>query len=451
VDLARLLLAGHARGRVEVFTDGCGEGVASLAGLPDVVVHRVGSPLDNLAITRFQARRSLDDVASYQVFIEVTNFAATAVDTQLELLRDGVTVDVLPLALNPGATWRKVLAKTGAEGGRLEARIDRADGLELDNQAWAIVPRRDPLPAALVDAGGQFDDLYLEKVLEANPLVQQPVALATSASLPTASGTSSVRIYHHRIPERLPPGPSVVIHPAGSCDLWELGGPVVDLLVGSQDAKSPLMAYVKLENVVLTEARSLQLKAKGNVVAAFVGGEPLVVAIDRPEGRVVVLTASLDDPADLPLRTAFPILMGNALAWVDPRRVELQESTPTGQPVTLRGLPSGARLWTPDGREAPCSAVADTFVAGPLDQRGVWRVAPRADAEPIAELACNLASATESDLRPDPGLPAPGVSGSVPGSRRALASLGPPWYLLIVAAFGLVVLEWRLYQRRWLS
>jgi hypothetical protein len=61
------------------------------------------------------------------------------------------------------------------------------------------------------------------------------------------------------------------------------------------------------------------------------------------------------------------------------------------------------------------------------------------------ELACNLASLQESDLRPADGLEA----------RAARAGLGfgapPVWFGLIAAAWGLAGLEWFLYQRRWIS
>ena len=73
---------------------------------------------------------------------------------------------------SPGERYRKVFEKTSADGGRLVARLDRADALPADNRAWAILPRREIQPVTLVSEG----NLFLEKVFEANPLVNLTVA-----------------------------------------------------------------------------------------------------------------------------------------------------------------------------------------------------------------------------------------------------------------------------------
>ena len=447
VDLARRLLAGHARGRVEVFTDGCVEGVEALVKASDVVLHPVGRRSGNVGITRFQARRSLNDVAGYQVLIEVGNFSDAKVECQLDVERDGLAVDVVPLSLAPGEVWKTVLDKASTEGGRLSARIDREDALACDNRAWAILPAREPLPVALVEAESQFDDIYLEKVLEANPLVRQPLAMVSASEAGSMLADGEIRVYHRRVPSKLPPGPALVINPADSCDLWDVGGPVPSLLVGTQDRASALLSFVKLENVVLVEARSLRLKAKASVLASFINGEPLIATFDRPEGKVLVLAASLDDPNDLPLRTAFPILVGK---HPDLARSPAREPPGVG-PGRERRRVGGARLRL----EALVARRSRTAL------RQHRRPSVGRPARPLRGLASRVEagrtrvrrgglqprqSARKRRQAAEGACPSPTSS-----THPATSMLGAPWFALIVAAFCLCVVEWRLYQRRWLS
>src|SRR5207244_12218198 len=121
-----------------------------------------------------------------------------------------------------------------------------------------------------------------------------------------------------------------------------------------------------------------------------------------PEGKVLVLTVNLDQ-GDLPLRTAFPILASNALAWFAGGRGELREALAIGATTEIT-LPSGGGeylLRAPDGATRKLPAGAAKVTVGPLDKVGVWAVVPAGEgAMPVQEIACNLASAAESDLRP---------------------------------------------------
>src|SRR5207237_1252437 len=76
------------------------------------------------------------------------------------------------------------------------------------------------------------------------------------------------------------------------------------------------------------------------VLAGSVTGDPLFVLIDRPEGKVVVLTVNLD-LGDLPFRTAFPILAMNTLGFFTGSG-ELRESLPTGATAEVTLPAAGA-------------------------------------------------------------------------------------------------------------
>jgi hypothetical protein len=458
VELARRLLADQKNRKVIVLTDGGFADAARWAKAEDIEAVVIGKKTGNVGITRFQVRRSLIDPIGYEILAEVANNSDEAVECRLEIDLNGDAIEVVPLKLEANGHYRHVFEKTSAAGGRLTAHLNRPDALMTDNQAWALLPHRAIRPVQLVTDG----DLFLEKVFKAMPLVD----LAVTKELPQTRTAGAVTVLHKKVPKTLPPGPLLVVDPESSCDLWDLGEKLQNPIVTQQDKNSPLMAHVRLDNVIMPEAR--QLKPKGNVqiLAQSLTGDPLLCGFERPTGKVLVLTVDLDK-SDLPLQTTFPILATNAMSWFSGHRGELRESVATGS-VTEIDLPAAAGktasqnredlvLEAPDGRTFPLPKGVAKATIGPLDHCGVWTLAPprahdgskKAEPAPASmassEVACNLANACESDLRPPEGLPLKGAA--------VVAGYGgrPVWFYLIMAAFLLAGLEWYLYQRRWIS
>jgi hypothetical protein len=453
-------IEGYGTSQIVVVTDGCAEGAAALSKEENVTFVTVGQRTPNLAITRFQVRRSTVDAIGYEILAEVTNFSDEPTgDFRLSIALNGNPVDIKPLNLAANARWSEVIESITSGGGLLTAelvvKVDKdyrsfPDALACDNKAVAVLPRRDPMPVTLLSPEG---NLFLHKVLEASPLVR----LTTAKEIPKEFPAGAVTVFHRQTPAKLPPGPVLVVDPIGDCDLWKTGEKMQSPIVTTQNKDSPLMAHVRLDNVLMPEARKLTFTpAAGTpqVLAATVTGDSLFALIDRPEGKVVVLTVNLDF-GDLPFRTAFPILAMNTLNFFAGSQGELREALPTGATVEF-ALPTASTgvgaylLRAPDGstRKLPSGSTKTTI--GPLDQCGIWSVVPDAkDAVPITEFAVNLMNKAESDLRPPEGLEASknaaeaGLSGGFFG--------GPAWWYLTGFALCLAVTEWYLYQRRWIS
>ncbi len=425
----------------------------------ELIVRRFGENTGNVGITQFQVRRSLIDPLGYEILAEVTNASDDAVECRLEIDLNEDVVDVVPLKLTPGQRWSQSFEKTSADGGHLTATIDRADALATDNRAWAVLPKREMMPMTLVSEG----NLFLQKVFESNPLVGL-TRVEPSGWKPTAA--LGITVLHRHVPEQLPSGSFLVIDPRGSCDLWQLGEPVQNPIVSQQDKEfsNSLLGHVRLDNVLMPEAR--QVKFVGDegvkVLARSLAGDPLLAIIERPGLKVLLLTVNLDE-GDLPLRTAFPILMMNALNWFTENRGELREALPTGAitEIEIVALTAGARreslsLIAPDGRRMALPMQAERLSLGPFDQCGIWRVVTPAirDREEgtkleegettLLELACNLADRSESDVRvpkSDEATPTAVVSASLLGNR-------PVWFWLIAFAWLMMAVEWWAYQRR---
>jgi hypothetical protein len=463
IALARRLLGEATNRRIFVVSDGCFTTAEQLVKAEDVQLVHVGRRSGNVAITRFQVRRSLLDPIGYEILAEVTNASDEAVQTRLEVDLNDSPVDVVPLELAAGETWSKTFEKASADGGQLIARLRGDDALASDNTAWALLPRREPQQVVLVTEG----NLFLEKVFEANRLVRLSVVKEVPKSVPPGA----VLVLHRQVSDPLPAGSLLVIDPAGSSDLWQLGETLQNPIVTNQDKDSELMAHVRLDNVLMPEARQLVPQGTPQVLASALSGAPLYLAFERPAGKTLVFTVNLDQ-GDLPLRTAFPILASNALQWFSGKKGELRESQPAGAVTEIEladhsalGTPHSAlHLISPDGRRRPLAADLTKQTIGPLDRCGIWSVTMAAAAEPslanpaaaepstttsepLAEIACNLANREESDLRPPESiLQAASRQASLAGSGA-----GPVWYYLLTLAWLLAAAEWFLYQRRWIS
>jgi hypothetical protein len=254
----------------------------------------------------------------------------------------------------------------------------------------------------------------------------------------------------------LPPGNHLVIEPRNATDLWMIGETLQNPVVEKQDRQSPLMTHIRLDNVLMPEARQIKFTAPGTALATALSGDPLYYAIERPDGRGKVLVLTVDlDKGDLPLQTAFPIMVANSLGWFTGARGELREALATGAVADI-ALPPGSGasassldLVGPDGRKKALPVSGGKVTVGPLDRCGVWSLRTadeKAEVAPVLEVACNLADRPESDLR-------------VPGAlmQAQSASLGggfggwPIWFALAVVAGALLTVEWYLYQRRWIS
>jgi len=245
--------------------------------------------------------------------------------------------------------------------------------------------------------------------------------------------------------------------------------------------------------------KQLQFKNPPLVLAATVSGDAIFAEIRRDQSKFLVLNVNLDK-SDLAFRTAFPIMVANALSWFAGQNGELRESMTTGSTANVDLSvnadidPSKLIVRSPSGkifslqiastlgqinaepmalatgldaatvgRMAP-EASADgsgklaspSTIAGhigPFQEVGIWTVAEQADnaspstiAEPapLYEVAVNLSSARESDLQPSKVLQ--DLTQDAPSLTSWLGR--PVWFYLICVACALTMLEWIFYQRR---
>jgi len=504
LQLAGRLIGQHPAGEVLVFSDGChaiDETIAlSLVTVaaemespelsptnepntwppPRVRFFEFATAADNVGITQFQARRSLVDPIGYQILLSVKNQSDLPVNGRVELTLNDVPVDVLPIKLQAGELWTRTIDKTSREGGILQASLtelarppaddvptlepgtrapvspgnDPVNFLAVDDQAWAVVSPRKVQKVLIVTPG----NLFLHKVFEANPLVHLTIA----ADFPSVWPDDTVIVLHRRMPETIPNGSVLVIDPESSTNLWTLGDLIENPIVTQQDSQSELMTHIRLDNVLLPDARHMEFLQPHRPLASTLDGAPVLATIPGQGGQCLVLAVSLER-SDLAFRTAFPILATNALTWFAGQAGEVERSVSAGQIMQLPPDRLPATAWplilrSPKGVE---TTLAGSQI-GPLDEVGIWSVEQvlatgnenRTNRSPertlIDSIAVNLGSVEESDLRPRQ------AKEDAEGSAYATLTMAtwlsrPLWFYMAILAMLFVVVEWALYQRRWIS
>lgn len=449
IQVACRQIEGQQTGQIVVLSDERPPDVKSDTNSQQLTWLPIGDSRDNVAITQFQVRRSLVDSVGFHAFLEVANLGETAVETRLELTLNDQLIDVMPLKLQPQQVWTDVFEQTAVEGGVFTVRVVHPDGLEIDNQASAILPATEMIPVILVSKGQWF----LQQVLDA----QHNVELAVTDSLPESLPTNSVLVLDRPQLSELPEGNVIVIHPEANSRLWEIGDLVTDPLVARQAEESALLRHVDLSNVLIPAARQIQPLADCEVLIEAASGAPLYLRFSRPEGDVLVLTMDLNQ-GDLPLRTAFPILMANVLDEYSGMRGRLQEAVSTGRGATFR-LPADMTadqsgesvplvLQSPTGKLQRVVPVGGLVFAD-LSEAGIWKCTADTNVVGASDrsvlIASNLTNIRESNLR------VADESDEVSNHAAATPVHRPPWFYLLAVAVLLTGLEWYGFHRRWVA
>ncbi len=428
-----------ARAQVR-WTDDGDAATPSLAGI-DVRFAPVGRRARNVAILAFAARRTPGDPTSVEAAATLRNFggAPAAVTLEIAAADDGARlVDRVKLTLAAGETRRHVLP-TVAAGARLEARLVEADDLALDDHAYAAVPGLERLRVLRVGA----PDLYLDGAL----LSLGEAITVSGARADTAEATRArwnaydVVIFDGVAPAPAPTrGHFLYLAPRGPGSPFAERGVVKDPVIADVRKGHPLLRQLELADVNIAEAARLALEP-GDVAVAAAFGAPLIVARERAGLRVAALAFDVRR-SDLPMRTAFPLLVANALGWLagsDAREVMPAIVGTTARVPSPRGA-THVDVRDPSGGRSSWPVVGDV-VEVPIRRAGFYRVG-------AATVAANVSDAIESDTTPVRTLVLAGRTLTPPDpptrhGRRSLAT----WALLAAAA--LLLVEWATTHRRW--
>lgn len=421
---------------VHLFTDGAYDRLEWSPHEGQVLTtHRVGTRSRNVGIAAFRIRKSSYSPSRYELFVDMINSAPEPMAFPLTLSLGGKLLHTEEVTL-PARTRRGLIIPVISRSeGVVEARLELADDLEVDNRAYAVIPPPQVLKVLLVSEG----NVFLEQALKADSQVR--VTLVDPEAFPQAQAGHDLVVLDNYSPSSIPPGRYLLIRSLPGNAPIEVLGTVRAPRIVDWDRHHPIMHFLDLSHVVIEVALKVRPLAGGHTLmeSQFT---PLALAFHEGEHRLIFVGF---DPlqSDLPLRAAFPVFISNALRWLYPTRIEdleLQGSVgiplkvtldPTLKQVTLRGL---------DGEERPVPILGGRAYLPTLGRAGVYQIR---GGEWQRQIALNIPG-EELDLTPRARLPSRGVIQGI-GGFEATWEL---WWLLLSMALGVLCIEWFIaYQR----
>jgi hypothetical protein len=394
----------------------------------------VGHSARNFAIRSFAVRPLASDADRAEAMIELENTDRQPHPVELTLLEGGTPIDVQRLTLGARQRTQQFL-RIGASGREYRARVaavnGSADAQPLDDVAYAVLTQPPPRRALLVSEGQR----YLETALALD--ARLTIERITPNRYAHARGYDLV-IFDRFAPTTPPEVPSLWL--AGGP--WRVLGTVERPFFDTLERDDPLLRFVSLRDVNVRRSQRVEL-AKADRVVAGARATPLLVAGTRAGQPFVALTFDVRE-SDLVLRTAFPILLANAVSQLTAAESRLETPLllgraqpravpPEVETASLRGPDGGLQtlvarkgeVWIRPGRagfyELSAAGVSQLLAANP-DPNAVSEIAPRRIAPPPASEAKTV---------------------------RALPFGLTPWALLLGAAMLLLIFEFGLAARGW--
>lgn len=299
----------------------------------------VGTPVDNLGITRFSARPSGRGEGHHQILLEVENFgeeqatplvsvAAFPAPGSLQDQTGGLLLFESTVTLAPGGRERIVLDHSLGPGYSLEARLASTDPFPVDDAAYLVVGSQSATRVLVVGEESRF----LHQGFAAFPNVETVHAYLPSAALDPNVSYDLVVFLDEEVPADFQ-GTALVVT-SGSA-LRE----AYPATVTWWDRRHPFSRFVDWESVSIAMAEPLTPLPTEIVLLQSTAG-PLLTLLDEPERRIIRLAIPLFQ-SDLPFRIAFPVFLQNVVEWVNP---SAQESVP--HPVQPGRLPAAVlKAW----------------------------------------------------------------------------------------------------------
>ncbi|MGO9112817.1 MAG: vWA domain-containing protein [Thermoguttaceae bacterium] len=393
--------------RIVLITDACSREATKRVQESGVEVLRVGTAAGNVAITCFTARRSKAEPARCEVLVEVRNRGDQPAQGTMTIAVDDKNGPSAQFSIVKDGRWQHVFTLDLPAAARFVAKIEPGDFYGFDDTAVLDVAAA-PAVHRVKLVGEERSGL--KEILAANRRVEL---------IQDDTHGKAICVIDGKTPETLPSGP-VLIFAAGACDLWQLGEAVANPLVTRVDDRSPIMAGVRLFDAYLPEARKLQIAESVRAIARpimWADATPLGYAIDRPQGRVVVIAGDFAT-SNLALQAGFPQLIAQSLDWLD------------GQP------PWQNEIMRPARGEAGQLSKLSTVEPYPARAYGE---------RPTRQVENLFCCGQGIDIR------VPNNIGSE-ASALVLEKPWPPlWIVPAALAAALVIIEWCLYQRRWTS
>jgi hypothetical protein len=444
IQLAHSAAAGHVPLEIDVFTDLSGEtvGFSPSAG-ERLRFFRFGRTDDNVALAALRVYQNpFQDAGEARGYALVKNYAHHPKELALHvtLASKPVLDETLHLAARES---RVVPIRTLAEAGRLEAWLDVADALGIDNRALAFVqPARRIRVLAVSDSAVVLSDL--NALAHAVPAIDlRHVALNEFRA--EDSRLAEVAIFHGFEPAEPMTANSLYLYPPATNGLFRSDRDVVGAQILDWNETDPILHDLRyVEALPLDRARLLALppwahtliasRAEGRdfplAFAGETGGRRIVCFAFDLAGRSLVKSENL----------SLLLLMLNALRWLTPPDPNAPVQVDVGDSYReALSAPLPLTVVTPDGRTE--NRPAKQQVSLEISRAGEYRLTAGSEQRTVY---ANLFDADESDVGREKGPGEETLQGTAAESGAIVAAtlLHELGRALLVAGLLLGLLEW---------
>ncbi|HVJ84049.1 MAG TPA: BatA and WFA domain-containing protein [Caulifigura sp.] len=399
----------------------------------------------SIGITAFNARRS--STSSWDVFVRVDGSADASTAGKVILENHGEVVAQEDVILSAKETQRLVFKVDADKAASLKATIkpEGFDALASDNTAWLELPVGRDLtvfcPSSLESyrhALAGMPGILVEPAEDGSTKLSS-YDLVITDSVTEAAREAATYLFVGVVPPDLAKQVSVEKDATSEIVDWK------------RDAT--LLQHVQLKDVQFLDnpiradqVQDTEFEAAGYDFLAFTKRGPLI--LQKREGAKLKLYLLVHtDRSTLPYRVGFPVMVSN-LANIALQQSELSElaSAPTGTLPRLHFQPNeDYRVTAPTGEHFDQKADADGFIAGiPASTAGLYEV--RKGGNLVSKVGVALLNPTETSLFGVSELKLNEISVTAEADR--IKADKPWWPTLAMLAFGTLLVEWWLFQKR---
>lgn len=450
----------------------------------------IGSASHNIGIAAMSTRVNEERPDQLQVFARIENYSAheaacpqadvaaladkqaigsrpdtacscTAEETTAELFLDGESKDVKRVELLPGESRGITFDLQLLRSAVVKLQLDVDDDLAVDNAAWNAVNPPRPARVLVVMPPAPNDNPFLtsalstEKAREIADTTWETPAYLDGDEYRQAADTAryDLIVFDRCAPETMPQANTWFIGSLPTNEGFPKGEYVDWPFILDTDRTHPLMHYVAMETAEI--ARMLRIDPpEGAHTLVLTNEGPALTVVPREGFQDLVMTFELINEGKVVkqgwyAQSSFPVFVFNVLRELGHGGAALaEESTRPGKPVKLRRSQpvESVRVETPDGQSETVRRGSDGIylVVNP-PRTGVYR-AFWPDEEAPEHFAVNLFDPNESNIAPRSKLEigfeeVQGVAGTTP-ERTGL------WKYFLLAALGVLLVEWYVYQKR---
>lgn len=392
---------------------------------PQFLMRLVGDPasVENRGITRLSLRRDSAQPDRWRLLTQLKNYTGNKADVTLAFSVNGQPIGQRKISLPPAALVNAQDEFTWDQGGSLQAEITPSDALGADDRAVVDIPTFRMVRVGLFGNASSPLATDLLGVLSSDPYVQAQILPPELA----ASAAPDIGIFQGGEPPSQPEFDSIYFL-SGAAQAGARPMRVVNW-----NPQHPVTRWVRTRDISVRNPADLKVQP-GDSVLAYTEGEPpspLIVAREQGGRRILIVGFNPHD-SNMPLESAFPLLMAGSVEWMTHSVDEVADSRATGEievpgPANKIVAPSGKEIaFARKGADVQFLALEAGMyrITGPSGETHIAVNPP-----PLPTERIQPTSADSAGVEPEP-MP----SGS-----------WPLWRWFVLFAIAALWLEWWLY------